>query len=72
MGFFLPAFQCLRLGHFCTSIQLKKTCASELGVLIPSQMIYGVALNKTFNLTHKPGTTITSSEAYGEEPRTHV
>lgn len=51
MGFFLPAFQCLQLGHFCTSIQLKKTCASELGVLIPSLITYGVALNTTFNLT---------------------
>lgn len=51
MGFFLPAFQCLQLGHFCTSIQLKKTSASELGVLIPSLMTYGVALNTTFNLT---------------------
>lgn len=72
MGFFLPAFQCLQLGHFCTSIQLKKTCASELGVLIPSLMIYGAALNKTFNLTDKLGTAITSSKAVGEEQRTQV
>lgn len=72
MGFFLPAFQCLQLGHFCTSIQLKKTCASELGVLIPSLMIYGAALNKTFNLTDKLGTAITSSKAHGEEQRTQI
>lgn len=35
-------------------------------------MIYGAALNKTFNLTDKLGTAITSSKAHGEEQRTQV
>lgn len=71
-GILPPSLPMSALGHFCTSIQLKKTCASELGVLIPSLMIYGAALNKMFNLTDKLGTAITSSKALGEEQRTQV
>lgn len=69
MGLFLPAFLCLRLGNFYMSIQLKE----QLGVLTPSLiMTYGVALNKTFNLTYKMGTTIIAPGAYGAEQRTHI
>lgn len=35
-------------------------------------MTYGVALNKTFNLTYKMGTTIIAPGAYGAEQRTHI
>lgn len=52
---------------------VERTCASVLGVLIPSLiMTYCVALNKAFNLIYKMGTTITSSGGYGEEQRIHI
>lgn len=54
-----PSLLVFMAGQFLHKHMVERTCASESGVLIPSLiMTYYIALNKTFNLTYKMGTTI--------------